>query len=97
MQAQQTTLFDFSSKGNDVALFAALVVHNPDVAVTKIIQMFGLNKILKSLSIHELKIMLKHYNSRTLDRLFANAHEVNMSGQVQSNAFQELWRQIEKG
>jgi len=97
LQAQQTILFDFSSKGNDVALFAALVVHNPGIAVTKIIQMFGLKKILESLSIPELKIMLKQYNQRTLDRLFADAYEINIGEFVQSNVFEELRRQIEKG
>lgn len=104
LETQQTMLFDFSAKGNDVALFAELVAHNPDFAVTKIIQMFGLKKILESLSIPELKIMLKRYNQRTLDRLLADAHEMNMRGSVQSNfclpkrtSFEELRRQIGKG
>jgi len=52
---------------------------------------------LEPLSIHELKVMLKQYNQQTLDRLFADAHEITMGEFVQSNAFEELRRQIEKG
>lgn len=43
---------------------------------TKLFTNILLQKILESLSIPELKVMLKHYNQRIVARLFVDAHEM---------------------
>ena len=49
---------------NDEALLAALMFHNPDLSLSKILQTFALKKMLETKNIRELRILFANYNRR---------------------------------
>jgi hypothetical protein len=56
----------------------ALCLNNPDLRARKILQMFGLKKILEFVTPRELKVLVAHFNSRSLQRIMTAANQIKL-------------------
>jgi hypothetical protein len=65
---------------NDKQLLAMLIMNNPAMGAKQILQMYGLRKILESMTIRELRTMLGN-KQRTWLRLMADAKEVQLANE----------------
>lgn len=74
MENNRPALLNF--KGDDKALFAALIVNNTDMSPQKILQLFGLQQALKIVNIRELRKMFGATSQRSWLRLMNNAQKV---------------------
>lgn len=76
LESKRLPLIDFRAT-SDKALLVALLFNNPDLSHSKILQMYGLKKILEIVNIRELRNMLGA-NDRTWYRLISGANKVNL-------------------
>lgn len=76
-ESKRSSLLDYKP-ANDKALLAALIMNNPELSTTKILQMFGLKKALESVTIRELRGMFSQYNQRSWYRLMADVNKTRL-------------------
>jgi hypothetical protein len=77
LESKRPILLDYKAK-NDAALFVALCLNNPNISARKILQMFGLKKILEFITPRELKVLFAHFNSRSLQRIMTAANQIKL-------------------
>jgi len=76
MENKRPALLNF--RGDDKALFAALIVNNPDMSPQKILQLFGLQQALKLTNIRELRTMFGATSQRSWLRLMSDAQKIKL-------------------
>jgi len=79
LESKRPSLLDYKAK-SDLALLAALIVNNPELPATRIMQMFGLKKTLEIVNIRELRGMLRNCNASNWYRLMADVNKLNLPG-----------------
>ena len=77
LESKRSILPDYKST-NDKALLATLVLNNPELKTKQILQMFGLKKILETVTVRELRVIFAKHNKRTWYRLMADANKVKL-------------------
>lgn len=65
---------------DDRALFADLILNNPNLSAKKIMQVYGLAKALKVMNMRELKAMLCKNNAKNWHRLINETRELKLLG-----------------
>lgn len=77
LESKRSALLDYKP-ANDKALLTTLIMNNPELSSTKILQMFGLKKALESVTMRELRDMFAQYNQRSWYRLTADASKLKL-------------------
>ncbi len=75
IESKRPPLLDYKPS-NDKALLVDLVLNNPELSPTKILQLFGLKQVLTTMSPRELRMMFAKYNQRSLYKLMSDANKV---------------------
>jgi len=68
---------------SDKALLATLILHNPGCGKDLILQMFGLAKLLETVTIRELRAIFSNYNKRSWYRLMNDVRKIKLPIQPQ--------------
>jgi len=93
LESKRSVLIDFRPV-NDKALLSALILNNPDLGPTKIIQMFGLKKIFETINTRELRVMFSSFNKGSWYRLMNEANKVKLP--IKRNSFDAIRECINK-
>ncbi|TET06845.1 hypothetical protein E3J79_00600 [Candidatus Dependentiae bacterium] len=80
LENKRPVLLDYKAQ-NDNALLAALMFHNPECSTKLILQMFGLKKMLETVTIRELRAIFSNYNKRSWYRLITDARKIKLPSQ----------------
>ena len=75
LEARRPPLLDYKLS-SDKALLADLVLNNPQLSPTKILQLFGLKQALNSMSPRALRMMFAKYSQRSWYKLMNDANKV---------------------
>ena len=93
LEQKRPLLLDFKARDSK-ALFAVLIVNNPDMSPKRIMQLFGLKKALEIATIRELKGMLPKSKHRSWQRLITEAANVKLPHA--SSPFMKIRKEIIK-
>jgi len=77
LESKRSILSNYKATSNK-ALLAALVFNNPELKPKQILQMFGLKKILETVTMRELRVIFARHNKRSWYRLVADANKVKL-------------------
>lgn len=77
LESKRPTLMDFKNI-DDKALLTALALNNPDASPKKIMQVYGLLKVLEIVNMRELKNILSKYNQKDWNRLLNEANKIKL-------------------
>ncbi len=77
VERKRSTLIDYKADGK--ALLADLIFYNPDLSLRRVLQIYGLKKVMDALNIRELQAMLTVSNQRTLSRLMAEVNDIQLA------------------
>jgi hypothetical protein len=78
LEKARLPILDYKA-GNDKAQLTELIVNNPNISSKKLMQIYGLSKVLEVINVRELKSMLSKQNQRDWHRLMAEVKEVKKS------------------
>ena len=95
LEQQQAPFFDISSTITDKSLLSQLIVQNPHLSTTKVIQLFGLERLLETMTMQELQQMFAHHHLRSLQRLLADARALVVPARI--DTFDVIKKQVQKG
>ncbi len=68
----------------DYPLLVSLFFNNPQLKPSKILQIFGLKKVLETMTMREFRNLLKNHHQRGVQRLFADISKINLPKQESS-------------
>ena len=77
LESKRPLLLDYKP-AHEKALLADLVLNNPELSPTKILQLFGLKQAFNSMSPRELRAMFAKYNQEAWYRLMGDANKVSL-------------------
>lgn len=78
LKSQRLPLLDSQLDKKD--LLVSIIIGNPNLSISKTLQMFGLKQVLDIVSIRELKIMFSKTNQRIVYRLIDEAEKIKLTG-----------------
>ncbi len=82
IEGKRSALLDI--KIADYPLLVSLFFNNPQLKLSKILQIIGLKKVLETMTIREFRNLLKNHHQRGVQRLFADISKVNLPKQESS-------------
>ncbi len=82
VESKRSALLDI--KIADYPLLVSLFFNNPKLKPSKILQIFGLKKVLETMTIREFRNLLKNHHQRGVQRLFADINNINLPKQESS-------------
>lgn len=78
LKRQRLPILDSQLEKKD--LLVSIIIGNPNLSISKTLQIFGLKQVLDIVSIRELKIMFSKSNQRSIYRLIDEAEKIKLSG-----------------
>src|ERR1700733_9692593 len=93
LESKRLPLLDYRA-ANDKALLTDLIFNNPELSTKRILQLFGLSKVLETINVRELRGMLSKRNQRDWRRLMGEAKAVRLPSTQRS--FEVIRRHIKK-
>jgi len=93
LESKRLPLLDYKA-ASDKALLADLIFNNPELSMKKIMQIYGLSKVLEVVNIRELRGMLSKRNQRDWSRFMGEVKTVKLPGTRKS--FEVIRRHIMK-
>ena len=94
LEKQQLPFFDLSPTTTDKNLLSQLIIHNPHLSTTKVIQLFGFKRLLEIMTMQELQQMFAHHHQRSLQRLLNDARTLVVPGRI--DTFDVIKKQVQK-
>ena len=102
IESKRPPLLDYKAM-DDKALFAHLLFYNPELSIKKLLQVYGLSKVLEIYTMRELKSMAKttwHNQGKPRRHeewygIMADAKEIKLSG-TQQNSFGSIREYIKR-
>ncbi len=77
LESKRPALLDFDIT-KDKTLLVDLIFNNPNLGPKQILQMFGLKKILETVTFRELRTMFSNYNERSWYRLMSDVNKIRL-------------------
>ena len=77
IERKRPALLDLKAT-TDKSLLVALLCNNPKLGPKRIIQLYGLKRILESMNLRELRTMFGNYNKRSWYRLMTDANAIEL-------------------
>ncbi len=77
IESKRPALLDLKA-ATDKALLVALLCNNPKLGPKRIIQLYGLKRILESMNLRELRTLFCKYNKRSWYRLISDANQIEL-------------------
>lgn len=77
LDSKRSPLLDYKPV-NDKALLVALIINNPDLSPNKILQLYGLKRVLETIDMRELRVMFSKCNQRSWYRLMTDTSKIKL-------------------
>lgn len=77
IESKRPTVLDYRTT-SDKAMFATLILNNPDLGPKQTLQVFGLKKVLETITTRELRVMFSKYSDRSWYRIMADVNKVKL-------------------